>query len=146
MSDRIMTEPCLDCGETGRFYQGHGRCRTCYMRWKRSTDPDYAARSRRVSVTWKAANRERTRQYDREHAHKPCPVCGAQMDRGSEMCAGCRAATTDVRRTLAEGMWADGWSLREMGEAFGVGPNYFTVARAQKGWDLPHRYKVRTAA
>lgn len=58
-------------------------------------------------------------------------------DRG--YCVDCVHALADVRRTLAEGMWADGWLHREMAEALGVGAHYFASRREKDGWDLPLR-------
>jgi hypothetical protein len=74
-------------------------------------------------------------------------ACSALRGRGTARpgiaagyCEGCVHAIADVRRTLAEGMWADGWLLREMAAAFGgVTKAYFSVMRANRGWDLPHR-------
>lgn len=142
MSDRIMAEPCNDCGRTGMYYCAHGLCRGCYKRWKRKIDPAYAERDKASARGWKAANRTRTRAYDAAHAHKPCPVCGVPMSRGSQKCEGCQAATADVRRTLAEGMWADGWLTREITATLGMRHGQLAPMRVH-GWDLPHRYRVK---
>lgn len=119
-------------------YLGVGKA-TVY-RW---INPDYAEQSREASRAWKASNRDRTREYDQAHAHKPCPNCGGEMSRQREMCAGCHAVVADVRRSLAEGMWADGWLLREINEVLGWKmPGGVTVMR-RCGWDLPYRYRVK---
>lgn len=67
--------------------------------------------------------------------------CGLAKLKISERCVDCLHATATVRRTLAEGMWADGWSLREMAAAMGVKAGYFSVMRIERGWDLPYRYQ-----
>lgn len=52
-------------------------------------------------------------------------VCGRLLGIGHsnrpEMCQGCWDALAEVRRSLAEGMWAADWTVRELGEVFEVG-------------------------
>lgn len=83
------------------------------------------------------------RAWDRANpqAHRNACVCGVDKFRTSTRCEGCLQATADVRRTLAEGMWADGWSLRDMAQAFEVKTAYFAGRRLRDGWDLPYRYQ-----
>lgn len=51
-----------------------------------------------------------------------------------------RDAVYEVRRSLVEGMWADGWSGREITEVLGWRPaSSVSVLRAY-GYDLPYRY------
>lgn len=45
---------------------------------------------------------------------------GAIKRSGDGYCEDCWRAVVEARRTLAEGMYADGWTYREMGSAFGV--------------------------
>jgi hypothetical protein len=53
-------------------------------------------------------------------------------------------AVADARRQLAEGMWADGWTIREMAEAFGIAKDRMGVTLAHwriegHGDAFPHR-------
>lgn len=117
-----------------------------------------------ASAVSKALNPERAREYNRrENAHrreiktlwdrenyqrirKDRCECGTTKIKGSERCQECYDATAAVRRTLAEGMWAAGWTLGEMGDAFGVkGCKYFPAQRV-RGWDLPHRRTAEQVA
>jgi hypothetical protein len=97
------------------------------------------------------AKNRHTREWSRRPENRGrCanPCCGnlrgvrAVRVRPEGHCEECWHAIADVRRTLSEGMWADGWTLREMAEAVGVTKCYFSVRRARDGWDLPQR--VRT--
>lgn len=128
--------------ETGLTYDEIARylavSRNTVYRW---LNPDYEEHQRAISLAWKDRNRERKRAHDREHMRKPCPVCGRDMMRHSEMCQGCRSAIAGVRRTVTEGMWAQGWPIREIAEVLGVGTTYFAPMRA-RGWDLPLRYRM----
>lgn len=122
---------------------------------------------RRLGVTksavWKLFNNEKAREWCRRDNAKPdrhaakvawgrdhpetwrntCP-CGAQKMKRSAQCHECANAVAEVRRTLAEGMWAVGWSTSDLADVFGlVGSSrktYF-AARRDNGWDLPYRYK-----
>lgn len=90
-------------------------------------------------AVWKVLNPERARKFnarqnarperkaakaawDKAHpeSHRAECECGSEMKRGSARCDGCVRAVADTRRQLAEGMWADGWTCREMAEALGV--------------------------
>lgn len=103
------------------IYLGVGR--TTIRRW---TDPDYA--------DW-------DRKWRRERGTASCPNCGATYWTHNAACAGCRNATSEVRRTLVEGMWADGWVRSEINAVLGLSSKsgFIFVRRAQAGWDLPHR-------
>jgi hypothetical protein len=123
---------------------GYTICRTCDL-----------ARSRR----WKERNRESNRAKDRARTRSPeyrgvcsSPICthlrGACGERRAASgargyCRDCHLAIADVRRTLAEGMWADGWSLKDWAAALGVGISYLGPART-RGWDLPFRKAYKT--
>jgi hypothetical protein len=135
---------CEKCGKKPIRYTGTGECNVCYKRRYRS-DPVKAEKSRAASRAWKEQHREQNRTRDRawhqDHDYGPCPICAGRMVLGSEMCAGCISDIADVRRSLAEGMWADGWSLKEMCEVLGVQTGYFGVRRERDGWDLPYRYR-----
>jgi hypothetical protein len=37
---------CVDCGTTEKPHEAFGRCRLCYLKWKRKTDPEWAERTR----------------------------------------------------------------------------------------------------
>jgi hypothetical protein len=111
------------------------------------------------SAVWKVLNPERTRemvrrdnarperrvrktQWDRdnyEHAYKNECACGEPKMKVHERCQGCADATAAVRRTLTEGMWADGWTCAEIAAALGHSTNGMIPAMRRRGWDLPHR-------
>lgn len=122
------------------------------------------------SAVWKLLNPERAlevsrrdnarperkrakRAFDREYDRRPevrgeCgnPCCknlrgighGDRSRRG--YCSECARAVADVRQTLTEGMWAEGWTVYEIEAALGVNSRggYVGACRA-RGWDLPHR-------
>ena len=109
---------------------------------------------RRASAKrWKDANREYNRARDRERSRQPetrgiceSPICtnlrGAHaLSRKGRRgyCIECLRAIRDVRQSLGEGMWAEGWSVREWADALGVTVGYLGPAR-RRGWDLPYRY------
>jgi hypothetical protein len=83
------------------------------------------------SRRWKERNREVNRARDRARKATPeqrgicsSPICtrlrGAGMAGKEGYCRECVRAVAEARRTLVEGMWADGWTHREMAEVFGV--------------------------
>lgn len=76
----------------------------------------------------------------------PSEHCDALLPWGTATCAECRAALADARRTLTEGMWADGWALAEMADVLRVGVTYFAGRRLRYGWDLPYRYERHATA
>lgn len=123
-------------------------------------DMSYAEIGRRLGVTqsaaWKALNPARAKEYaardnaiperheakkawERENHRRPCPTCSGEKDRHSEACQGCMDATAAVRGSLTEGMWADGWSAREIADVFGHASAGFVGAMRARGWDLPPR-------
>lgn len=148
MGVRVMKEPCLDCGRTGRVYGGYARCNGCYKRLLRHADPGHAERDREVSRRWKAQNRERNRARDRQYSRDirdPCPHCGQLKGRDQSQCLGCCETTIRARRSLIEGMWADGWTMREIAGALGTTRDSLSVTMVRMrrdGWDLPHRYRM----
>lgn len=115
---------------------------TCKTRVRRE-DPASAEQDRAIARRWKAAHREQNRARDRASQHRPCPHCGQPHNRQRRICIGCFRAVSAVRRSLVEGMWADGWSGREIEAVLGVncGGKYVASRRAD-GWDVPRRYPV----
>jgi hypothetical protein len=113
-------------------------------RWTRAGAVEHdRARSR----AWKARNREANRERDRASARSArgrglCSECGMPKGiggAGNARCMGCISATAEVRRTLVEGMWAEGWTCREIFvDVLGVHTAYIGPCR-RKGWNLPHR-------
>jgi hypothetical protein len=90
--------------------------------------------NRRSNAKRNAAKREWDRAHKESH-YDECE-CGARKKRENARCIGCRRLVEDSRRALAEGMWADGWTEREIREVLGR----FQVGAARRGgWDLPHR-------
>jgi hypothetical protein len=134
----------------------------------RAAHPDwsYERIGRFLGVTdaavWKVLNPERTRELNRRSEARPerkaakaawdkahreshydeCE-CGARKARNSTRCLGCRRLVEDARRALAEGMWADGWTQREIREVL---PSFHLGAARQGGWKLPHRRTPEQAA
>lgn len=108
-------------------------------------NPEHEKHQRAVSLAWKDRNREANRARDRQHLQDikdPCPNCGTLKSHNRAQCLGCFTVTAEVRRTLAEGMWADGWLIREINDALGwTAPGGITSMRP-RGWDLPHRYRM----
>jgi transposase len=104
-------------------------------------NPEYNERHLAVSRAWKDAHREqdraRNRAYAQAHRYDLCPHCGNRKCDDSEMCVECRDVTATVRRSLGEGMWADGWSMAEFREILGV----HAPTMRERGWDLPYRYR-----
>jgi hypothetical protein len=45
----------------------------------------------------------------------------------------------EVRRSLVEGMWADGWSGREIAEVLGWGKSSSVSVLRNYGYELPYR-------
>lgn len=143
--DRYPADTCEGCGKALTGAQTRYCSRRCKSAVRRR-DPAAAERQREHSRAWKDAHREENRARDRATQHRPCPNCGGARNRDRDQCLGCWEATVAVRRSLAEGMWADGWPLKAMAEAFGVTTGYFGCRRLRDGWDLPYRYNVRRAA
>lgn len=117
------------------------------LRW---TDPVKAERDRERARAWKARNPDRRRELDRaalERSKTPCPGCGEPcLRRTAAVCQSCQAAAVTVRRGLIEGMWADGWTLREITAALNTTKATVAVEIARMradGWDLPHRRSAR---
>lgn len=126
----------------------------------------YADIARHLGVTpaavWKWCNPERTREWvkrdnanparkaakatwGREHidqTHKDDCACGDRKWTKARHCRGCYEAIRAVRRSVVEGIWADGWTHREINETLGVSGDYIGPRRAED-WDLPHRYRMQ---
>jgi hypothetical protein len=51
-----------------------------------------------------------------------------------------RGEVYEVRRSLVEGMWADGWSGREIADVLGWGKASSVSVLRNYGYDLPYRY------
>ncbi|KKL48547.1 hypothetical protein LCGC14_2324420 [marine sediment metagenome] len=56
---------CIDCHEE-RPNKGHGRCRSCYVRWRRQTDPEFRARTVASVKRWQQAPPDRHAQHERD--------------------------------------------------------------------------------
>jgi predicted transcriptional regulator len=129
---------------------------------------------RLVGVTapavWKLFNPEKTRELRRidnarrhqrklewqnakDHSEEGRGRCECGSLRGAgaarrrdRRCEGCIHAIAEVRRTVAEGMWADGWTVYEMADVFGgVSTKYFH-SQKPRGWNLPHRRTAEQVA
>lgn len=128
-------DPSLSNAEIGRRL---GRHRSAVLK---ALNPDRAKAYNRVSEA-RPGRREQKTAWDRAHyvdRFDSCE-CGTEKLKRSTRCQDCFTTVAAVRRTLAEGMWADGWSLKDMSAAFGVTAAYFGVRRLDQGWDLPYRY------
>jgi hypothetical protein len=53
----------------------------------------------------------------------------------------CLRALEAARRSIAEGMWADGWSIMEINAVFGWTSRGALACMRDRGWDLPYRYR-----
>jgi hypothetical protein len=117
---------------------------------RRRAKPGGAERDRVVSRRWKDEHREANRARDRRRAlerRNACPNCGTLKRRTSAECEGCVIATIAVRRSLIEGMWADGWLLKEIAAALGSSKDSVGVtinSMRAEGWHLPYRRARRT--
>lgn len=112
-------------------------------RW---VNPETEERGRETARAWKDAHREHNRARDRQHHYDtkdPCPHCDAPKLPEASTCRDYFLATAAVRRSVTEGMWADGWTHREINDTLGVSGDYIGPRRVRDGWDLPHRYKVQ---
>jgi hypothetical protein len=71
----------------------------------------------------------------------PRCVCGASKGNGSKRCLGCHQAVTEVRESLVEGMWADGWSIEQISQA--LGRTYVRGGRSVGIAALLHRLRAQ---
>lgn len=91
------------------------------------------------------------RAWDKENAEsfKNTCRCGDLKSKESLRCDQCKKAWIATRRSLVEGMWADGWTLTEIGEVLGksqrVAGNLIGAGR-KNGWDVPFRHHHTKAA
>lgn len=142
MSDRdraaVLREAGLSYREIGHYL---GVSAPTVIRW---LNPGSNERSRAMSRAWKERNRDVNRARDRQRqqdTRDPCPTCGTLKFPSSSECEGCVHARAAARRTLIEGMWADGWTIREIGAALGVDfKMQIGHLRLRDGYDLPYRY------
>jgi hypothetical protein len=51
----------------------------------------------------------------------------------------CFEAIAAVTRSVTEGMWADGWTSREIADVFGHATLAWVPVMRRRGWDLPYR-------
>lgn len=138
--------------EQGHTYVQIGdRLGSSYSTVYRWLNPEYAQRHRAVVRAYKARNRERMRQYDREYnaTHKgECWQCGGPTNRRFDHCRACRSDEADRRARTAERLWAEGLSLREIARELGTTKK--TVSSLMNRWRregycFPYRYKVRNS-
>ena len=136
---------CADCGRE-RDNQGHGLCSACYTRWWRE-DPIRAERDRESSRAWKAANRDRAREYGQMYdaTHKGvCLRCDGPMNRrrANGLCRLCRHELRDDRRERIAQMWNAGRSLKGIAAELDSTPNSVGTEMAcmrRDGWELSYR-------
>ena len=111
-----------------------------------------------VSYTtmWKRLHPERAKEMDRQSNdrrgsarwYRPCPKCGERMTwhRDIKQCAACKAAHEQDRRELAERLWRDGLSTKEIAATMGwksKQPNVYIARLRKLGWDFPLRQPRR---
>lgn len=90
-----------------------------------------------------------SRETQAERQRATCANCGRSCgrwtlrpDRPGARCEECIRAIEAVRRSLVEGMWAQGWPWRTICAVVGAGNGSLSVWRA-RGWSLPYRYIMR---
>lgn len=99
--------------------------------------------SRRPEVRGTCAN-PRCDNLRGQRAQQERPAEGERRRAGGRVyqrgyCQECTQTIAEVRRSLGEGVWADGWSAAEFREITG---SIAAVVRS-RGWDLPRRYAVK---
>jgi hypothetical protein len=105
---------------------------------------------RALSRDWKARNAEHVTAYARAYSKRdPCPWCGGPYSRpsgptGRGYCNTCRDWFREVRDSIVEGMWAEGWPGRDIGAVIGVDPGV-TVDRLRKAGRAPLRQRPSAA-
>jgi len=137
---------CEDCGERpATCHAGGERCMRCYRRFKRRTDPEWAARQR----AWKLANRDRVRELDRQYnaTHKKvCVECGGPRARsGSKsLCRGCITKRANARSAQIVALYNEGVPVREIAQRMGVSPGALgpDFDRLRKAGRIGYRYKA----
>ena len=62
---------CVDCQTTERPHEAFGRCRLCYLRWKRATDAEWKARKNHLQKLSALRNAEAVEARDKARAKEP---------------------------------------------------------------------------
>jgi hypothetical protein len=64
-------DACLDCGTTERKHEAFGRCRPCYLKWKRKTDPEWRARKNHLHKLSTIKNADRVEAREKARSKDP---------------------------------------------------------------------------
>jgi hypothetical protein len=143
----------------GEWHEAARSLRAAHPEWSDAKIAEWLGVGK--SAVWKVLNPERTRELNRrvnakrntakrawDRAHKEARYdkcgCGSRKLKVAGRCDGCVRAAAEVRRQLAEGMWVDGWTCREMAAALGISKDTMgseiAVWRRQGHVDaFPHR-------
>jgi hypothetical protein len=119
----------------------------------RYTNPEKAEQSRAASLAWKAANRDRTRQYDAAaraasmaaHRWGSCDNCDGPLSKSnrSGRCQPCGDQMAADEATEVVAMWLAGATYPEIRDFLGCGKTalgvYFGRLRAA-GYPVPRRH------
>lgn len=95
---------------------------------------------------------ERQRIYDQRRRRFVCTECGEPVSKGATantLCSACRSKAKHERALRIEQWWAEGRTLKEIGERLGWGRNRLTsemCALRKVGYDLPLRKPRRDGA
>lgn len=137
----------------GEWHEAARIIRAAHPEWSERRIAAFLGRSERA--VWRVFNPEAARAvaarsnakprrkaakaaWDKAHpeSHRIDCECGAPKMRGSARCEECRRTVERASRALAEGMWADGWTEREIRAVL---PGFRVGAARQRGWDLSYR-------
>lgn len=116
---------------------------------RRWTNPKEAERDRSLARAYKAANREKMREYDarydREH-RAACVECGGQMGIGVRedgVCTTCCDTATKARDELVVRLWNEGRTTSEIRKTVGYASDKATAVLIhrlrEEGHDLAYR-------
>lgn len=64
-------DKCVDCGTTERKHEALGRCRLCYLKWKRANDPDWRARKLALHKQSRLRHADRLEAFDKARKSNP---------------------------------------------------------------------------
>jgi hypothetical protein len=95
------------------------------------------------------SERCRKRQYDRQCARCGARISGTDPGSSSGLCRSCVAKRSTqrrygARRVMAEAMWADGYTWKQIQTLTGIKAN--AALYRYRGWDLPHRRSAEQVA